>query len=100
MRTVGLLFGMMLLSACSALPTTFTTENIMKVQQGMSSNDILKTFGPPKNVGQSMCGTSTPNPWPCTTWDYGEFPYQTASFTFSGNAPDSLVLNHFKIDRD
>ena len=99
MKTIGLLLAMLILSACSALPTTFTTENIMKIHQGMSSDEILKRFGTPKNVSQSVCGTSTPNPWSCTTWEYGEFPYEKASFTFSGNN-ESLVLNHFKVDRD
>jgi len=83
------------LSSCSTLPTTFTTENIMKVHQGMSSNEILSFFGKPKNISVSVCGTP-PNQWTCTTWEYGEFPYDRASFTFSGEH-DSLKLNNFKI---
>ncbi|MHB1141420.1 MAG: hypothetical protein ACYC1T_06670 [Sulfuricaulis sp.] len=86
------------LSSCSTLPTTFTTENIMNVHQGMSSNEILTLFGKPKNISVSVCGTP-PNQWTCTTWEYGEFPYDRASFTFSGNH-DSLKLNNFKVDRD
>lgn len=83
----------------SELPSTFTTENIMKIHQGMNSSEILKIFGTPKSVSQSVCGASTNQPWNCTTWEYGKFPYDRASFTFSGNTPDSLVLNNFKIDR-
>lgn len=86
------------LSSCSTLPTTFTTEIIMKVHQGMSSNEILTLFGEPKNIDVSVCGRS-PNQWTCTTWEYGKFPYDRASFTFSGKY-DSLKLNNFKVDRD
>ena len=53
-----------LLSACatspfSTLPSSFTTENVMKVHQGMSSNKILKMFGTPKSVSQAVCGANT-----------------------------------------
>ncbi len=72
----------------------------MKVHQGMSSNEILNMFGKPKSVSQAICGSATPKPWTCTTWEYGEFPYDTASFTFSGDNPNSLILNDFKVDRD
>ncbi len=86
------------LSSCSTLPTTFSTENIMKIHQGMNSNEILTLFGKPKNFKVRVCGTP-PNQWTCTTWEYGEFPYEHASFTFSGKH-DSLKLNDFKVDRD
>lgn len=106
MKLVFLMITVFALSSCaelssisSELPSSFTTENIMKVHQGMSSNEILKTFGTPKNVSQSTCGTSTSQPWNCTTWEYGKFPYDRASFTFAGDTPDSLILNNFKIDR-
>ena len=82
----------------SALPETFSTENIMKVHQGMSSSEILTLFGKPKNFSASVCGRP-PNQWTCTTWKYGDFPYDSASFTFSGKH-DSLKLNNFKVDRD
>ncbi len=86
------------LSSCSILPGTFSTENIMKIHQGMSSDEILTLFGKPKNISVSVCG-EPPNQWTCTTWEYGEFPYDRASFTFSGKH-DSLKLNNFNIDRD
>lgn len=94
------------LSACvtngtnpfSSLPPTFTTENIMQVHQGMSSDEILVMFGEPKNVDVAVCGMS-PNQWTCTTWEYGEFPYDSARFTFSGKH-NSLKLNDFTVDRD
>lgn len=86
------------LPASSALPDTFTTEKIMQVHQGMSSKKILNLFGEPKNVSAAICGMP-PQQWACTTWEYGEFPYGRASFTFSGS-PNSLKLNNFDIDRD
>lgn len=72
----------------------------MKVQQGMGSGEILKMFGTPKSVSQSVCGTDTGKAWTCTTWEYGKFPYDRASFTFSGDNPNALILNNFKVDRD
>lgn len=70
----------------------------MKVKQGMKSDEILTLFGEPKNIDVSVCGR-VPNQWTCTTWEYGEFPYDRASFTFNGEY-DSLRLNNFEIDRD
>ena len=65
----------------------------------MSSDQILEIFGEPKSVSVQTCGTSTTNPWSCTTWEYGEYGYHYASFTFAGS-PGSLFLNHYNIDRD
>jgi hypothetical protein len=76
----------------------FTTENIMKVHAGMSSNKILEMFGAPKNVSQSVCGASVGRPWTCTTWEYGEVPYDWASFTFAGDS-GSLILNNFNVHK-
>ena len=82
----------------SALPSSFTTENIMKIHQGMRSGEILQLFGEPKSISSAVCGRA-PNQWRCTTWKYGEFPYDRASFTFSGE-PGSYILNNFQVDRD
>lgn len=101
MKSALLIAGLLVtcaVSAKSALPSSFTTENIMKVHQGMSSNEILKLFGEPKNISSSVCG-KPPNQWNCTTWEYGKSPYGTASFTFSGEH-GSYLLNNFRIDRD
>ena len=76
----------------------FTTENIMKVHQGMGSNKILEMFGAPKKVSQSVCGASVGKTWTCITWEYGEAPYDWAVFTFSGDA-GSLILNNFNVHR-
>ena len=70
----------------------------MKLHQGMNSKEILILFGEPKKINVGVCGRS-PNQWTCTTWEYGEFPYERASFTFNGKH-DSLRLNNFDIDGD
>lgn len=107
MRVVSLLFftllAPLLLTSCetmsmSALPSSFSTENIMKVHQGMSSDEILALFGEPKSISSAVCGMS-PNQWNCTTWEYGDPPYDSASFTFTGEH-GSYILNNFDVDRD
>jgi hypothetical protein len=80
------------------LPAFFTTENVMQVHQGIGSEEIAKLFGIPKSVRQAVCGAATGNPWTCTTWEYGEFPYDRASFTFASR-DGSLVLNNFEVTR-
>ena len=79
-------------------PSAFSNENIMKLQQGMSSDDIMTLFGEPQDVRVAVCGMP-PNTWTCTSWEYEGFFDESASFTFSGK-PDALVLNDFSIDRD
>jgi len=100
---VAVLLTPLLLTSCetmstSALPSSFTTENVMKVHQGMSSDEILRVFGEPKSINSAVCG-SIPNQWTCTTWEYSEFPYDRASFTFSGEH-GSYILNNFDVHRD
>ncbi len=102
MRIITILFFVSIisltLSSCSTLPMSFSSDNIMKIHQGMSSDEILKLFGKPKNFSVSVC-SKPPNQWACTTWEYGKFSYDRASFTFSGK-PGSLKLNNFNVDRD
>jgi hypothetical protein len=100
MRFLFLIGTTLFLSSCATFSSPFTTEKVMQVHQGMSSSEILKMFGTPKNISQANCGSSTKRPWTCTTWEYGEYQNDRASFTFSGDNPSSLILNDFKIDRD
>ena len=102
-----ILFVPLFLSSCetmtmsmSALPSSFSTENIMKIHPGMSSDEILVLFGEPKNIKSAVCGgAAIDNPWNCTTWEYGNSPYDNARFTFSGQH-GSYILNNFDVDRD
>ena len=80
------------------LPTAFTTETVLRVRQGIGSEEILRLFGLPGSVRQAVCGTATGSPWTCTTWEYGEFPYDRASFTFASR-DGFLVLNNFDVQR-
>lgn len=89
------------LASCSAAltsPSAFTNENVMKLHQGMSSDDILTLFGKPQNISVSVCGTP-PNQWTCTMWEYEGFFDERANFTFAGEH-DSLILNNFNVDRN
>jgi outer membrane protein assembly factor BamE (lipoprotein component of BamABCDE complex) len=81
-----------------ALPDSFSTENMMKVHQGMSHKEILNMFGNPVSVSQAVCGGRSGRIWICTSWEYGDFPYSTARFTFSGKG-EKLMLNDFEINR-
>jgi hypothetical protein len=80
------------------MPLSVNTENIMKIHEGMASNRILEMFGTPNNVRQSVCGAAVGRPWTCTTWEYGEAPYEWASFTFSGGS-GALILNSYEVQR-
>lgn len=89
------------ISSCSSVatsPSAFTNENIMKVHQGMKSDEILSLFGKPQNISVNVCGMP-PNQWNCTTWEYEGFFEERASFTFAGEH-DSLRLNNFSVDRE
>lgn len=94
MRKIFILLLMpLLLSACSGVQSNpqngFTTENIMKIKRGMSSDEILGLFGEPNNVRVTEYDT---------TWEYGDYPIYRASFEFSGEH-DSLKLDSFNIKR-
>lgn len=99
MRIFSIFFSLCLISlfSCANMPNKFTTENVMKVKQGMSSNEIIELFGEPQSVGASVCGMQ-PDQWTCTTWKYEEFPNTRGRFVFAGEA-DSLVLNNFSINK-
>jgi hypothetical protein len=86
------------ISGCVSLPETFTTKNVMKIHQGMNSDEIINMFGHPKNIDISVCG-KFPNQWNCTSWEYGDRVYDNAKFVFQ-NDEGKLVLNSFRVDRD
>jgi len=96
--TLLMIMALFVLSGCATLPETFTTKNVMKIHQGMSSDEIVKMFGYPKNIDISVCG-KIPNQWNCTTWEYGDRVYENARFVFQGDE-GNLVVNNFRVDRD
>jgi len=97
-RFVAVWASVVFAGGCATLPRSFTAENVIRINQGMSSDEIARLFGTPKSVRQAVCGASTGRSWTCTTWEYGEFPYDRASFTF-GSEGGSLVLNNFEVHR-
>ena len=108
MKALNLLFLFLPLIMCSCetlsesssyLPNTFTTENIMSVRQGMTSEKIAELFGAPKSINTSVCGAGVGEKWNCTTWKYGEFPYDEASFIFNVQSSGAMILNSFDIKR-
>jgi hypothetical protein len=80
------------------MTTPFTTENIMQVHAGMSSESVLKLFGPPRDVSFASCGAAVGKPWNCTTWDYKDEASNRASLTFASR-DGGLVLNDYHIYR-
>ena len=98
MRIFAVLSCLMSLLLVSCFPMRFSTKNIMKVHQGMGSDEIRALFGDPKDVSVNICGMP-PNQWTCTTWEYGGGIFGEARFTFSGEH-DSLKLNNFDVDRE
>ena len=102
----SLIYGLILpLTACLPPASTtenalaFTTENVLAVQVGMTSGEIIELFGRPHSVSSSMCGADVGKPWHCTTWKYGNFLEGSyASFTFA-HVGSILVLNNYNIDR-
>ena len=99
MRILLTFVASILLLSCSTLPLNFTTENIMKVKVGMTSDEIAQLFGKPKSIKSTTCGTDTDEPWQCIIWTYGDYEYQHADFYFS-TINDVMLLNHFDIRRD
>lgn len=75
----------------------FTTENIMKVRQGMSSEQILELFGEPSDVSVSQCVVEI-YILPCTEWVYKNDILQRAIFVFA-NVDEGLLLTEFDVDR-
>lgn len=99
---IGLVPLSLVIGGCetlSALPSSFTTKNIMDIKIHSSSDSIVKTFGNPTNVKSTMCGGKVGEKWSCTTWTYGEYLYGYAKFTFY-HKDNKLFLNSFDIDRD
>ena len=84
----------------SAFTSTFTSEKVMKIHQGMTSEEIVELFGEPRSISTGICGAAHGQSWTCTTWNYGDFPslHNNASFTFQGEH-GHYRLNDFRIYR-
>ena len=68
------IMSLLLLSSCYSLK--FTSDNVMKLRVGMTSDEVIEIFGKPMSTKATTCGTSTGDPWGCILWYYGEYkPY-------------------------
>lgn len=44
----------------------------LKLNQGMTMQQVISALGyRPNSAEQDTCGTSTPQPWPCRIWIFG-----------------------------
>lgn len=72
------IISLLLLSSC--YPLKFTSDNVLKLRVGMTSNEVIEIFEKPMKTKATTCGSATDNPWGCIIWYYGEYePY----FVFS-----------------
>ena len=105
MRKLLLISTLILLTSCTAselnslsFNSTFSTEKVMKLENGMTSDEIVQMFGNPNSVRTAVCGKDHGQAWDCTFWEYGKFGSGYASFTFQ-KMGGKLLVNSFKVDR-
>ena len=100
-----------LLTACTyALNnanTIFTSDNVMRLKVGMTTDEVITLFRRPNRIERSTCGGKTPGgPWPCIVWEYDVeessdgyvTTRKTNTLTFNGNY-DPPRLNDWTIER-
>lgn len=76
--------------------TNFSTENILKVREGMLEEEIVALFGYPDNVRSMTCSLRNK----CKAWEYEQDrPRVRAMFVFE-NVGNSWVIDDFSIRRD
>lgn len=61
----------------------FTQENIIKIRQGMTSEEVIQLFGLPVATEAEMMGLGTSRPWPAIQWYYNKYDRYSRRFTFS-----------------
>lgn len=45
----------------------------LKLEEGMTMQQVIQRLGyRPNTTTQETCGSSTPNPWSCRTWTFGD----------------------------
>ena len=93
------IISLFLLSSCyptqyASSSSKFTTDNILKLKVGMSSNEVIAIFGKPIKTSGSTCGGAVGKPWTCITWFYGDY---TPSLTFQQEQDGILYLNSWNM---
>lgn len=76
--------------------TNFSTENVLKVREGMLEEEIVALFGYPDSVRSMTCSLRNK----CKAWEYEQDrPRVRAMFVFE-NVGNSWVIDDFDIRRD
>lgn len=47
-----------------------SAQQQLKLDEGMTMQEVLDLLGEPDSTESSTCGTATKKPWPCRTWEY------------------------------
>ncbi len=85
------IISLLLLESCYSM--RFTSDNMMKLKAGMTSNEVIQVFGKPMKTSGTTCGSATDKPWQCIIWYYGEYsPY----LVFSQESNGDLYLNSWQ----
>ena len=58
----------LLLALLTAEPSK---EQMLKLEEGMTTEQITALLGQPDATESGTCGQATKKPWPCRTWRYG-----------------------------
>tara|TARA_R110002073_G_scaffold336545_1_gene535019 strand:- start:1448 stop:1783 length:336 start_codon:yes stop_codon:yes gene_type:complete len=93
---------LLLLSGCETsaqftkASSSFSTENVLKIKEGMTQEAVVALFGYPNNVRSMTCSLKNK----CKAWEYEQdAPRVRARFVFE-NVGDSWIVEDFDIQRD
>jgi len=63
----------------------FTTTNMLKIETGMTSTEVIEIFGPPDRTGAETYGSKTKNPWKALVFKYNMGPHPDGVFQTMDN---------------
>lgn len=99
---LGISIIMVYLLSCSVSQNSisssqgFSQENIMKIREFMTTDEIKSLFGNPRRVESETFGTRTKNPWQALIWYYDNKYYSTKKFVFAQYG-DQLILQNWEV---
>ncbi len=77
----------------------FTRDNVAKIRNGMTNNEVLGLFGEPDHSKGAICGSSTTASWQCIVYVYENGlegrEKKSNEFSFAINQP--LLLKSWEI---
>jgi hypothetical protein len=68
-------------------------ETMLKLNEGMTMDQIKGLLGPPDSTSSLTCGSTTPSPWPCRLWSYDSRGHRL--MVFFAKVGDAWVVNHW-----